>query len=352
MLTEPELSETLGGFVKDFAGGGAAAVRTLVGDASSRRYHRVSVAGGSPASAVIMELPDDPLKSDEGSAEGRPPELPFLNLQRYLSGGGLPVPRVYRHDLRRGLLALEDLGDQTFEMAVKTSPPPRRQALYRQAMGHILALQRLGDTRPDPACVAFGRRFDHALLRWELDHFREWYLEAETHATLTAAESQAVTDAFEWISATLAGSPLTLVHRDFQSRNLMLVGPQGAEEIRIIDFQDALLGSRAYDLVALLRDSYVELPPTDVDAHVVWFGQQAGIPAEDFQRLFVLQALQRKLKDTGRFIYIDRVRKNPSFLRWIPTSLRYVAAALKAAPTPIEPLREILERHIPALRDA
>ncbi|HEX3699008.1 MAG TPA: phosphotransferase [Polyangia bacterium] len=352
MLAEPALSETLGEFVKYFAGGRSASVQTLVGDASSRRYHRVTMAGGSPASVVIMELPEDQSKSEEGGAEGPPTELPFLNLQRYLDAGGLPVPRIYHHDLKRGLVALEDLGDQTFEMAVKAATPEQRRGLYRQAMAHIVALQRLGDSRPDPACVAFGRRFDQALLRWELDHFREWYLEAASHAALTAAESQAVTQAFEWIAATLAQSPLTLVHRDFQSRNLMLVGSAGTPEIRIIDFQDALLGSRAYDLVALLRDSYVELPSAEVDAHVIWFGQEVGLPAEDFQRLFVLQALQRKLKDTGRFIYIDRVRKNPSFLRWIPTSLRYVAAALRAAPTPLEPLREIFERHIPALHDS
>jgi aminoglycoside/choline kinase family phosphotransferase len=350
MLAEPALSDVLTRFVKSFTGGERAAVETLVGDASSRRYHRVSVAGGSPASSVVMELPDDPLKSDEGTSQGPPPELPFLNVQRYLADGGLPVPRVYRHDVSLGLIALEDLGDRTFEMAVKEDSPAHRQSRYRQAMAHIVAIQRLGRERPDDRCVAFGRRFDRDLLRWELDHFREWYLEADAGVSLSAPESQVVGDVFDWIATTLAGSPPVLVHRDFQSRNLMLVEDAGRPSIRIIDFQDALLGSQAYDLVALLRDSYVELPPAEVDAHVAWFSEQIGRPADEFRRLFVVQALQRKLKDTGRFIYIDRVRKNPNFLRWVPTSLRYVAAALKEAPREVQPLREILEQRLPGLR--
>src|SRR5260370_33741309 len=129
----------------------------------------------------------------------------------------------------------------------------------------------------------------------------------------------------------------------------MLGGSDGVPEILIHEFKVALMGSRACDLVALLRDSYVELPGIEVDAHVEWFAEQIGQPAAAFRSLFVLQALQRKLKDTGRFIYIDRVRRNPSFLRWIPTSLRYVAAALRAAPPEVQPLRTILEERVPAL---
>ena len=111
----------------------------------------------------------------------------------------------------------------------------------------------------------------------------------------------------------------------------------------MIDFQDALLGTRAYDLVALLRDSYVVLSPAEVDRLVGEFVAQAGI--EDraaFRRLFLLQTLQRKLKDVGRFVFIDRVRKNPSFLRWIPATVGYLREAVAAAPIELAALREIL----------
>lgn len=345
------LAEVLVPFVRDFTGGGEGRVDTMVGDASTRRYHRISVTGGSPSTVVVMELPDEPLKSEEATTPGQgPPELPFLNVQRYLASHGYPVPRVFRYDPRRGLVGLEDLGDRTFESAVKPAGGAERLRYYRAAIARIVALQKLGDNHPDPACLAFSRRFDKTLLRWELEHFKEWYLEAERGVQLDDAETATIGAAFDWIAAELASAPATLVHRDFQSRNLMLVGAGGPDDLRVIDFQDALLGSRAYDLVALLRDSYVVLSTEQLDQLVEDFIEQAGIDDRAaFRRLFVLQTLQRKLKDTGRFVFIDRVRKNPSFLRWIPASVGYLRAALAAAPEPLRPLRELLGRRLPEL---
>ena len=118
----------------------------------------------------------------------------------------------------------------------------------------------------------------------------------------------------------------------------------------MIDFQDALLGTRAYDLVALLRDSYVVLNADELELFVGEFVAQAGVAdAGAFRRLFLLQTLQRKLKDVGRFVFIDRVRKNPSFLRWIPSTVGYLRAAVGAAPDELSALREIFGRHLPEL---
>ncbi len=346
MLDKARLADVLVPFVREVTGGAEGAVETLVGDASSRRYHRVRVAGGTPASVVIMELPDEPLKSEEATGGGAPPELPFLNVQRYLEAGGIPVPRVYKADLARGLIALEDLGDHTFESVVKDASPAARRPLYRAAIAHIARLQQLGRQNADPSCVAFGRRFDEPLLRWELDHFREWYLEAQRGARLAAAERSALDGAFEWLARELAAAPAVLVHRDFQSRNLMVLG----DELRVIDFQDALLGTEAYDLVALLRDSYVVLSPDEVTTLVGDFMAAAGVSHQaEFRRLFLLQSLQRKLKDIGRFVFIDRVRKNPAFLRWIPPTAGYIAQAMRQAPPEMAPVAEIFERHAPEL---
>jgi hypothetical protein len=358
MLDQPRLDEVLIPFVRPLVGAdGAAAgsVQTMVGDASTRRYHRVQIEGGRPASVVIMELPDEPMKSDEATAPGLgPPELPFLNVQRYLAAGGYPVPRVYRADMQRGLLALEDLGDRTFESAVKDAAAPERGRYYRAAIAQIVALQKLGDRGSDPDCIAFSRRFDEKLLRWELEHFKEWYLEAERGVKLDEGEARALGTAFDWLARELAAAPTTLVHRDFQSRNLMLVGDGAPElrvpDLRVIDFQDALLGTRAYDLVALLRDSYVVLTADELESLVGEFVAQAGIAdAAGFRRLFLLQTLQRKLKDVGRFVFIDRVRKNSSFLRWIPSTVGYLRAAVGAAPPELGALRELFGRHLPEL---
>jgi N-acetylmuramate 1-kinase len=348
MLDKARLSEVLVPFVRALTGGGDGSVETMVGDASTRRYHRVRVNGGNPASVVIMELPDEPLKSEEATAGGPPPELPFLNIQRYLAAGGIPVPRIYKADMARGLVALEDLGDQTFESVVKDATAAQRRPYYRRALEHIAELQRLGRQKADPTCLAFSRRFDQPLLRWELDHFREWYLEAERGAQLTPTERASMDQAFDWLAGTLAAAPTVLVHRDFQSRNLMVIADR--PELRVIDFQDALLGTEAYDLVALLRDSYVVLAPEEVDELVGEFVKVAGIADEaGFRRLFLLQSLQRKLKDIGRFVFIDRVRKNPSFLRWIPSTAGYIRQALQKAPAEMAEVVRTLQRHAPEL---
>jgi N-acetylmuramate 1-kinase len=139
------------------------------------------------------------------------------------------------------------------------------------------------------------------------------------------------------------------VHRDYQSRNLMVQDGGDGPRLRLIDFQDALLGTRAYDLVGLLRDSYVALSPALLDSLVAHYVARAGVDAAKFSRLFDLQVVQRKLKDAGRFVFIDRVKHNPSFLVHIPNSLDYVARSLARLPE-LGSVREILAQYLPNFR--
>jgi aminoglycoside/choline kinase family phosphotransferase len=316
-----------------------------VGDASSRRYHRVSIEGGSPASVIVMELPADPLKSDEASGKAQPSELPFLNIQRYLESGGIAVPKIYGYDAEAGLMLLEDLGDATLESVVLGASREIQRAHYQLAIRDLVALQHRAATA-DPSCIAFGRSFNEELLHWELDHFREWLLEADRGAKLEPAERAIVEGAFKKVASALAGEPRIFVHRDYQSRNLMV---QSGPRLRLIDFQDALLGTQAYDLVALLRDSYVELAPDLLDELLDYYAELAKVPNKAaFRRLFYLQTTQRKLKDAGRFVFIDRKKGNPKFLPSIPASLRYVRDALSRLPE-LESLQRVLGKYVPEL---
>ena len=130
--------------------------------------------------------------------------------------------------------------------------------------------------------------------------------------------------------------------------------PRSGEQV-VIDFQDALQGPRQYDLVALLRDSYVELDRPLIDRmlrrYLEILPQEGGpsLPPEEFIGFFDLLTVQRKLKDAGRFVFIDQVKKNPSFLAHIPSSLRYVRDALKRRPE-LREVQEILIKHVPELR--
>ncbi len=340
-LTKDSLEAATFPVAVELLGPGRATFVTLEGGASVRHYHRLSVDGKS---LLVMELGDDPLKSEEASKAGAAPkELPFLDVQRYLSRAGIGVPEIYRYDSQLGLIYLEDLGDVTFESQVATAGDEVRGRFYRLAIDELVRLQRYATAHPDPGCVAFSRRFDYPLLKWELDHFREFGLEAQGHH-LTPVEREEVERQFVEIAERLAAAPPVLVHRDYQSRNLMVQG----RRLRVIDFQDALLGNSAYDLVGLLRDSYVSLPTPLLDELVGYHIERAGHPRGAFRALFDLQTVQRKLKDSGRFVFIDRVKKNPSFLVHIPNSLSYVANALVRLPE-LATLREILSKHLPEL---
>jgi aminoglycoside/choline kinase family phosphotransferase len=324
-------------------------VKRIAGHASMRSYWRV---GAPPASRVVMVMP--PNAKPEEVTKGAPAAVdPFLDVQRYLASIGVRVPFIaaFFEDPQGGLMVLEDLGDDMLETRLLAGDD--RARLYEAAIDQLARLRAAAEASPG-GCVAFGRAFEEDLYRWELDHFREWLLEAWKGARLSEAERAVVEREFDRIARALAAEPRGFTHRDYQSRNLMVL-PSG--EQAVIDFQDALLGPRQYDLVALLRDSYVELPAELVEAMLRrWLEKfaQAGGPRLEyapFREVFDLLTVQRKLKDAGRFVFIDRVKKNPGFLVSIPSSLRYVRDAFARRPDLAE-LQAVLARHVPELAPA
>jgi hypothetical protein len=298
-----------------------------------------------------MQLPADGLKSDEGTSAERPPELPFLNVQRLMQQRGVPVPQVLAVDMIAGVLLLEDLSDVTFFARLQQLPRSEWASQYSVAID-VLADMHLRMRAPDLQCVAYQRSFDAKLLRWELDHFREWGLEALSGPL--APRARADLDAcFDDLVSQLLGQSQGFVHRDYQSKNLMWTPRAAGEQLVVIDFQDALLGPRVYDLVALLCDSYVDLDQVLQEQMVRRYADAAGLSAteaESLQTEFWRVALQRKLKDSGRFVFIDRVRGNPDFLQWFPQSLRYVGRALSQCPE-MAALDRVLRQLVPGFPD-
>ena len=308
-LTGDALARLIAPVVREVCGDGGVRVTSMPGGASLRRYHRVDVAGGRPESIVVMET-GDPQHSDEVVKSAKIVELPFLNVQRYLAKGGVPVPAVYRYDQPNGLVYLEDLGDVTFESRVQGPDEETRRRYYRLAIDELVKMQKYSTLEQDSSCIAFGRGFDYDLLKWELDHFREFGIEAQG-ISLSATEQTELDRHFHTIAEKLAAAPRGFVHRDFQSRNLMVQDGAQGPRLRVIDFQDALLGTAAYDLVGLLRDSYVALSPSLLEELVRYHVGRAELDERSFTELFHLQTVQRKLKDAGRFVFIERVKKIP-----------------------------------------
>src|SRR5438132_1345367 len=220
-------------------------IERLPGGAGNRTYWRVSDAAGQ--SAIVMELPPEPGKSEEASKEAAAKDLPFLNVQRYLERIGVRVPRVYVDAHRRGFVVLEDLTDRTLEMALRGGD---RRQIYGRAIDQLARLRAHAERDPDASCLAFGRAFDFDLYQWEFEHFIEYGLLGRGSKP-SDAELRELRENFTRISRELAAAPRGFTHRDYQSRNIMVLA--SGEQV-VIDFQDALQGPRQYDPVRPLRD--------------------------------------------------------------------------------------------------
>jgi hypothetical protein len=314
----------------------------LPGGASPRRFFRVRfddatrVRTGAQGCVALFLPPDQAVLAGARQSTGHGP---FLTVRALLAEEGLPVPAVYGYAEAQALLFVEDLGDATLELHLKRAPD-EREPLYRLALGQIARAQQALAPRLSGSIIA-TRRFDEALLRWEVEHFREWALVARGIA-LTPAASQVLDTAFAYLASTIASWPQGFVHRDYQSRNLMVKGPPGARTITWIDFQDAMLGPRVYDLVALLCDSYQPYSAAFVRGGLDEYASQMRLGASraELAHEFDLVTAQRKLKDAGRFIYMDRVRGLPDYLPFVELSLTLARGALSRLEEH-SPLREL-----------
>jgi aminoglycoside/choline kinase family phosphotransferase len=318
-----------------------ARVMPLTGDASDRRYFRV----------LLTDDGTQVLAVHPGTIEFA--SMPFARVAQQLSLLPVPVPAILSYSNELGIIGLEDLGDVTLQAHLGTASPAEHKALYRQAVGLIETLQRRGAEMASSDCPAYAIAFDVDKLTWELEFFRKNFLEGYRGITLPAASRDALREEFASIVDELAAEPRVLCHRDYHSRNLML--HQGS--LYIIDFQDARMGPDTYDLVSLLRDSYVDLDENEVDDLIAFFlavrsgpaNQGTISDADEFRRRFDLMAVQRNLKALGTFGFQTISRGNPVYIQYIPRTLTYVRANLERYPR-FARLWEVLAAHLEELR--
>jgi aminoglycoside/choline kinase family phosphotransferase len=321
---------------------GSPRVVPLTGDASDRRYFRILL---PEAPSIVLALNSAPFDVTK---------LPFVNVATLLAKMPVPIPSVLGHADDLGVLALQDLGDVTLQAHLGASSPAEHAALYRQAVALIATLQARGAALESPDYLPYGISFDVEKLSWELDFFTKHFLEAYRGVTLADDQRVALREEFAVIVRELASEPAVLCHRDYHSRNLMLHESQ----LYIIDFQDARMGPDTYDLVSLLRDSYVDLPEQTVDELIAYFLALKGVtgpafgdttPAVTFRRRFDVMALQRNLKALGTFGFQTTARRNPVYIQYIPRTLRYVRNNLDNQPR-FARLRELLATHVEEFR--
>ena len=307
-------------------------VIALTGDASDRRYFRVLPRDAEHFVLAVYAVPFDYTT------------LPFVNVAELLASMPLPVPAIVGEAADLGVLALADLGDVTLQAHVGGGATGAHAAYYRQAISYIETLQRRGAELADARFLPYGIAFDEQKLMWEMDFFLKHFLEAYRGVVFAPDERNTLRAEFMAIVVELAAEPRVLCHRDYHSRNLMLMN----DRLHIIDFQDARMGPDTYDLASLLRDSYVDISDEALDDFIAYFlalSRHDGDAAE-FRRRFDLMTLQRNLKALGTFGYQTVARANPVYIQYMARTLRYARANLKKYAR-FERLGEILARQVP-----
>lgn len=307
----------------------------LTGDASDRRYYRVVGPGATP---VVLAVYAKPFAYES---------LPFVNVARLLAQVPVPIPEIHGHAEDLGILVLQDLGDVTLQAHLGAAPAAEHARLYREAVGYLATLQRRGRELASPEYLPYQVAFDVEKLTWEMEFFLKHFLAGYRGLAIPPADLEAIRGELRAIVEELAAEPRVLCHRDYHSRNLML----HADRLYVIDFQDARLGPDTYDLVSLLRDSYVDLPEEAVDDLIACFRALIGSrdPEPEFRRRFDLMAVQRNLKALGTFGYQTAVRNNPVYIQYIPRTLRYVRDTL-ARHARFARLHALLARYLEELR--
>jgi aminoglycoside/choline kinase family phosphotransferase len=269
-------------------------------------------------------------------------ELPFVNVHRYLRRAGVPVPEIYVAKPESRLLFLEDAGDTMLEDCAN---PPRDEqdfiALYERCVEILVRIQWDGTRALDGNAIPSRLAFDVDKFAWEIDFFFEHAVREYGGIPLSDKEERAIEDLFLPFLEELAALPRVLAHRDYHSRNVMVLpsAPGSRPDLRILDFQDARMGAAFYDLCSLLRDSYVTLPERSVEhlCYVYRHASTAGLKAllgdsAAFPWRLDVAALQRNVKAIGTFGNQACNRGKAFYLRFIPPTVAYLAANFERNP--------------------
>src|SRR3569833_1115289 len=307
-------------------------IRPASSDASFRRYFRVDGAGDAAgATFIVMAAP--------------PQEdvRPFIHAAAAPGPPGVSVPHILARDEARGFLLLSDLGSTTYLHHLNNDSAHK---LYLDAIDALILLQ--AQSRPDVL-----PEYDRALLLRELMLFPEWYIGKHLGVTMTDAQTAELNQVFDAILANNLAQPQVFVHRDYHSRNLMVLdaGTPG-----ILDFQDAVYGPITYDLVSLLRDAYIQWDEEMVLDWAIRYwerARKAGLPVnpdiDAFYRDFEFKGLQRHLKVLGIFARLYHRDGKDGYLKVLPLVMEYTrkAAGRYKALAPLIRLLDTLEAKAP-----
>ncbi|MBA6222866.1 phosphotransferase [Colwellia sp. MB02u-18] len=282
----------------------------LTGDAGFRRYFRFHNHNQSQSQCYIAV--DAPVKLSNNQA--------FVDVQQILQELGVNVPNIIAADLEAGFLCLSDFGDTVLAERLSSE---NMQHYYAKA---IIELSKM--LKCKKAVVAKLPDYNAPFILTELAIFKEWLLEKHLGIYLTADEEIALSACFDVLVSAIIAQPKIFMHRDYHSRNIMLLAD---DKLGVIDFQDAVKGPVIYDLVSLLKDCYVRWPKQLITPLMEDYRQQVqnyfpdeNLSKEKWQYWFDLTGLQRHIKASGIFSRLHHRDNKSGYLADIPLTLTYI----------------------------
>ena len=295
-------------------------------DASFRSYWRTYFNGRS---VIVMDSP--PAQEDP---------RPWLKIGEQLAAAGLHVPKVYDKDLAQGFLLIEDLGTRLY---LPTLNDENVDALYGNAMDALFRMQTHMSYNDLP-------RFDETVLINGLNIMPEWFLGRHLRHTPDSHEQKVLQDAFTLVIKNAMEQPRCFVHRDFHSRNLLIVDHNNPG---IIDFQGALAGPMTYDLASLLRDGYIAWKRERVENWVESYRLRlrdanaigSDIDRAQFLRWFDLTGMHRHIRVLGQFYRLWYRDGKPGYLADVPRVYHYIVSVARSYPE-LADFVALLERHV------
>lgn len=290
----------------------------LAGDASLRKYYRLFE--GNKSFVLMLTEPFDAAKND------------FLLVQAHLEKCKVPVPKVIGVTGEKGAILLEDLGDRTMLHALGDKDGPDRETEhFKNALNLLVEFH--SKTKTNPKTVpGYNLAFDEEKLMWEVDFTLEHLFGSYLKRNIPTKEFTIIRESFVDICKRLAAEPRVFTHRDYHSRNIMM--NQG--KMICIDFQDARMGLRAYDLASILRDSYYQLSEEKVyelvDHYIAAISKHEKLDRKHFVESFDLMSIQRNFKAIGSFTSFYGKRNDSMYIRFVGNTFENIRRNLRKFP--------------------
>lgn len=280
-------------------------------DASSRSYYRLELES-SPGSVVLMVY-DGVQPAEIGGNNHVCADEAYVLLTEFLTKEEIAVPKIYSDQRKDAALIIEDVGDVHLADTLKRNSE-EILSFYKKAIDELVVLQNI---KKESNCFACKRSFNKNIYEKEISEFEEFLLQAENPIVKTA---------FEKLVEEILELPTAFSHRDYHSWNLLI---DKRNQIRIIDFQDALIAPRAYDLASLLndRDTDSMLGEENLKALIDYFITKQSLDSSFFNEYYRV-LLQRDLKVAGRFHKLAKAGKK-QYLKWVPGTMKRIGRSLK-----------------------